>query len=126
MTNEDKMALISLIGIIEKLDDGAKKYIMGVADGMSFCNMQQDQKAKEIDKASQEVFAYLKKKRGEILNDLKIIEQREVLGKEFNIYGDFENPLFLAKDVANWIEHSDISTMMRTVDDNEKGAVGKY
>ncbi|EHO54368.1 phage antirepressor protein [Lachnospiraceae bacterium oral taxon 082 str. F0431] len=59
-------------------------------------------------------------KRGEILNDLKIIEQREVLGKEFKIYGDFENPLFLAKDVANWIEHSDISTMMRTVDDNEK------
>jgi len=58
-------------------------------------------------------------KRGEILNDLKIIEQREVLGKEFKIYGDFENPLFLAKDVANWIEHSDISTMMRTVDDNE-------
>lgn len=59
-------------------------------------------------------------KRGEILNDMKIIEQREVLGKEFKIYGDFENPLFLAKDVANWIEHSDISTMMRTVDDNEK------
>lgn len=59
-------------------------------------------------------------KRGETLNDLKIIEQREVLGKEFKIYGDFENPLFLAKDVANWIEHSDISTMMRTVDDNEK------
>lgn len=59
-------------------------------------------------------------KRGEILNNLKIIEQREVLGKEFKIYGDFENPLFLAKDVANWIEHSDISTMMRTVDDNEK------
>ena len=54
------------------------------------------------------------------MNDLKIIEQREVLGKEFKIYGDFENPLFLAKDVANCIEHSDISTMMRTVDDNEK------
>ena len=54
------------------------------------------------------------------MNDLKIIEQREVLGKEFKIYGNFENPLFLAKDVANWIEHSDISTMMRTVDDNEK------
>ena len=46
------------------------------------------------------------------MNDLKIIEQREVLGKEFKIYGDFENPLFLAKDVANCIEHSDISTMM--------------
>ena len=40
------------------------------------------------------------------MNELQIIEQREVLGKDFKIYGDFENPLFLAKDVAEWIEHS--------------------
>ena len=52
LSKEDKSALINLIDIIEKLDDGAKKYLMGVADGMSFCNMQQEQKAKEIDKAS--------------------------------------------------------------------------
>lgn len=51
---------------------------------------------------------------------LQIIEQREVLGKEFRIYGDLENPLFLAKDVAEWIEHSDTSTMIRNVDDEEK------
>ena len=44
MTNDDKMTLVSLIGIIEKLDDGSKKYIMGVADGMSFCNMQKERK----------------------------------------------------------------------------------
>ena len=44
------MALISLIGIIEKLDDGAKKYIMGVADGMSFCNMSEDLKRKPEEK----------------------------------------------------------------------------
>jgi hypothetical protein len=31
---------------------------------------------------------------------LNIIEQREVLGKEFKIYGDYENPLFLVKEVA--------------------------
>jgi hypothetical protein len=38
------------------------------------------------------------------MNELQIIDQREVLGKDFRIYGDFENPLFLAKDVAKWIE----------------------
>ena len=52
MTNDDKMTLVSLIGIIEKLDDGSKKYIMGVADGMSFCNMQKEKKEKKIEKAS--------------------------------------------------------------------------
>lgn len=51
---------------------------------------------------------------------LQIIEQREVLGKEFEIYGTIENPLFLAKDVAEWIEHSDVSTMLRKIDEDEK------
>lgn len=36
------------------------------------------------------------------------------------VYGTFENPLFLAKDVAEWIEHSDVSTMLRKVDEEEK------
>lgn len=58
---------------------------------------------------------------------LQIIEEREVLGKQLRIYGDFENPLFLAKDVAEWIDYSknsngayNISSMLKTVDDNEK------
>lgn len=54
------------------------------------------------------------------MEKLQIIEQREVLGKEFKIYGDFENPLFLAKDVAEWIEHSNTRVMLNTVDENEK------
>lgn len=53
-------------------------------------------------------------------NDLIIIEQREIMGKDFTMYGDIDNPLFLAKEVAEWIEHSDVSTMLRTVDENEK------
>ena len=28
------------------------------------------------------------------MNELKIIDEREVLGKQLRIYGDFENPLF--------------------------------
>lgn len=35
LSKEDKLALINLIDIIGKLDDGAKKYLMGVADGMA-------------------------------------------------------------------------------------------
>lgn len=61
------------------------------------------------------------------MNSLQIIEQRELLGKDFKIYGDFDNPLFLARDVAEWIEYSknsngayNISSMLRTVDDDEK------
>lgn len=54
------------------------------------------------------------------MNELKIINQQEVLGKDFKVYGDFENPLFLAKDVAEWIGHSDVSTMVKNVDEDEK------
>ncbi len=52
--------------------------------------------------------------------NLAVIDERELLGKHFRIYGDFENPLFLAKDVAQWIEHSDVSMMVRSVDEDEK------
>ena len=39
-------------------------------------------------------------------SELKIIDERELLGKQFKIYGDLENPLFLAKDIAEWIDYS--------------------
>ena len=59
--------------------------------------------------------------------NLQIIDERKVLGKDFKIYGDIENPLFLAKDVAEWIDYAktgkgafDVSKMLNTVDDNEK------
>ena len=54
------------------------------------------------------------------MNELQVIESREVLGKEFRIYGTIEEPLFLAKDVAIWIEHSNVSMMLNKVDDDEK------
>lgn len=52
--------------------------------------------------------------------ETSIVTKQEVLGKHINVYGDIENPLFLAKDVASWLEHSDVSTMIHTVDDDEK------
>lgn len=55
-------------------------------------------------------------------NQLQIINQQEVLGKEFRMYGTKENPLFLAKDVANWIEYSvgNVSKLVNMVDEEEK------
>ena len=54
--------------------------------------------------------------------NLVVIDEREVLGKEFKIYGDIENPLFLAKDVAEWIDYdkTSINKMLNNVDENEK------
>ena len=54
------------------------------------------------------------------MTELKIIEERIVLNKDFRIYGDHENPLFLAKDVAEWIEHSNSRSMLDSVDGTEK------
>lgn len=55
-----------------------------------------------------------------IIPNIEVLEHREVLGQDFKIYGNIENPLFLAKDVARWIEHSDVSTMLRVIDESEK------
>lgn len=52
--------------------------------------------------------------------ELTVIEQREVLGKDFRIYGDVKNPLFLAKDVAEWVEHNNASEMIKNIDEDEK------
>ena len=61
------------------------------------------------------------------MNQIEIINKQEVLGKEFKVYGSFENPLFLAKDVAEWIDYSkdskgnyNVSAMLSKVDDDEK------
>lgn len=52
--------------------------------------------------------------------ELTIINEQEVLGKHFTVYGTADEPLFLAKDVAEWIEHSKPSIMVDTVDEDEK------
>lgn len=52
--------------------------------------------------------------------ELKVIDKREILEQEITTYGDLDNPIFLAKDVANWIEHTDLSRMVNLVDEDEK------
>ena len=53
-------------------------------------------------------------------NELQVIDEREVLGRDFKIYGTVDEPLFLAKDVAEWIEHSDRTKMLKGIDEEEK------
>ena len=52
----------------------------------------------------------------------KVLDRREILEQEITTYGDLENPLFLAKEVANWIgyEVSNVSKMVKKVDEDEK------
>ena len=52
--------------------------------------------------------------------ELQIIDERELLGKHFVIYGTKEEPLFKAKDVAEWIGHSNITRMTESIDEEER------
>lgn len=59
--------------------------------------------------------------------ELKVIDERIILGKNFRIFGTFEEPLFLAKDVAEWRDYAktgngsyDVSKMLQTIDSSEK------
>ena len=62
------------------------------------------------------------------MNNLQVIGDFEILdSKTLTIYGNIENPLFFAKEVAEWIDYSktsqgyyDVSTMLKSVDEHEK------
>ena len=55
-----------------------------------------------------------------IAREISIVSRSNFMGQEVDVYGTAEDPLFLAKDVAKWIGHSDVSMMMRNVDEDEK------
>lgn len=54
------------------------------------------------------------------MNELQVLDKRTILSGEFTIYGTPDDPLFVAKDVAEWIGHSNPTEMVRTVDPEEK------
>lgn len=60
-------------------------------------------------------------------NEVKLISTSTLLEHEINVYGSAENPLFKAKDVAEWIDYAktgnriyDVSRMLGVVDEDEK------
>ena len=60
------------------------------------------------------------------MQGLEVLDKRKILENEVTTYGDLENPLFLAKDVAEWIgyDSSSVNKMINIVDDDEK-LIGK-
>ncbi|HDR7611146.1 TPA: Bro-N domain-containing protein [Bacillus mycoides] len=56
------------------------------------------------------------------MSQLQVVHTQEVLGKAFTVYGTKELPMFLAKDIADWIDYSksNVSKLVNMVDDDEK------
>lgn len=54
------------------------------------------------------------------MDNVIILREQEILGKQFRVYGTIDEPLFVANDVADWIKHSNVTEMLKSVDDDEK------
>ena len=56
------------------------------------------------------------------MNEIQVLQRTTLLCKELTVYGNAENPLFLAKDVAEWIEYdvSSLNKLVNTVDEDER------
>lgn len=52
--------------------------------------------------------------------NLTVIDSEVICNQQVNVYGTREKPLFLAKDVAKWLGHSNPSKMISKIDDDEK------
>ncbi len=50
----------------------------------------------------------------------KLIKTEKVLGNILSVYGTPENPLFVAKDVAEWIGHTHPTNMVANIDEEDK------
>lgn len=49
-----------------------------------------------------------------------VIKEADFLGTKFQIYGTSDKPMFRAQDIAQFIGHSDVATMLKNVDEDEK------
>lgn len=63
---------------------------------------------------------------GRTMNDMnridklvKIISRSTLLGREIDVYGTTEEPLFKAKDVAEWLELTNVTDMVSRIDEEE-------
>lgn len=60
------------------------------------------------------------------MNELQVLETKEILNNQVSVYGTKGNPLFLAKEVAEWIEHSNPRMMLQKIDEDEKVVSNVY
>lgn len=54
------------------------------------------------------------------MNEIKVINKSMLLGKEIDVYGTADEPLFKAKDVASWLDIQNVSDMIKNIDQDEK------
>jgi len=59
---------------------------------------------------------------------MTVVQETDILGRKISLYGSIDNPMFLAIDVADWIEYSkaangkcNTSVMLKSIDDCDKG-----
>lgn len=53
------------------------------------------------------------------MEEIRVISKSTFLGREIDVYGTAYEPLFKAKDVAEWIELSNVSDMVNRIDCEE-------
>lgn len=53
------------------------------------------------------------------MDEIKNLHKSTFLGKEIDVWGTFENPLFRASDVADWLHNTNVSNMVKKVDEDE-------
>lgn len=66
------------------------------------------------------------KEKDTVLEVVEVVEETEILGNKIKMYGSLEFPWFMATDVASWIEHSNTRSMIKPVDEDEKGVKNVY
>ena len=54
---------------------------------------------------------------------IQVLKQTELLGHQFTVYGTAENPMFLAREIAECIDYdkTSLNKLVASVDDDEKG-----
>ena len=54
---------------------------------------------------------------------MQVLKQTELLGHQFTVYGTAENPMFLAREIAECIDYdkTSLNKLVASVDDDEKG-----
>jgi len=77
-------------------------------------------KAKEFKKwVTSKVLPTIHSKITQQNTQIKVIDNRDVFGKPFKIYGSYDSPLFLAKDIAYMLGLTNVSDMIKRVSEDE-------
>lgn len=53
------------------------------------------------------------------MEEIKIINKSTFLDKEIDVWGSVQQPLFRASDVADWLHNTNVSNMVKKVDEDE-------